>query len=223
MGTKERREREKDTTREKILSAARDLFARDGYEAVSMRKIAEAIEYSPTAIYVHFQDKQSLLHDLCSADFAKLGAAFEKLARIADPIERIRQSGRTYVRFAVENPNHYRLMFMTARAPESPEVASESVDDPDCSAFHFLRNAVAEAIAAGRFVRGVDDADLLACTFWATVHGVASLTIVKSKETWMKWPDIEALTFLTTDAILRGVLARPAELPIELVHQQEAK
>src|ERR1700760_2352956 len=105
MGTKERREREKDATRDKIMSAARDLFAQEGYEAVSMRKIADAIEYSPTAIYVHFKDKEALLRELVSADFAKLAGVFIELAKIADPIERIRQIGHSYVKFALAYPN----------------------------------------------------------------------------------------------------------------------
>src|SRR5215213_11936500 len=69
MGTRERRDREREEIRAKILDAARDLFASQGYEAVSMRKIAEAIEYSPTAIYVHFDDKADLMRELCIRDF----------------------------------------------------------------------------------------------------------------------------------------------------------
>ena len=72
MGVKERREREREETRAKITDAARELFAREGYDAVSMRRIAEAIEYSPTAIYVHFKDKEALFQDLCRQDFGKL-------------------------------------------------------------------------------------------------------------------------------------------------------
>jgi len=214
MGTKERRDREREATRELIMTAARELFVRDGYEAVSMRKIADAIEYSPTAIYVHFADKEALLRAMVSDDFDRLAREFSKLAEIADPIERIRQSGRTYVRFGVQNPNHYRLMFMTAKTPAAQ--GQEASTDPDCSAFHFLKHAVSEAIAAGRFLPDVTDADLLACTFWATVHGIASLYIVKSKEPWMEWPEIETLITVAGDGVIRGVLRDPSELPLEV-------
>ena len=81
MGITERREREKEEVRGRILDAARDLFARDGYDAVTMRKIAEAIEYSPTAIYLHFKDKDTLVRELCNADFDSLARAFQKIAR----------------------------------------------------------------------------------------------------------------------------------------------
>ena len=113
MGTSERREREKEVVRKRILDAARALFMQDGYEAVSMRKIAEAIEYSPTAIYQYFRDKSELVLALCEADFEAWGRRFFALKDVRDPVERLRRSGEEYVRFAVENPSHYRLMFMS--------------------------------------------------------------------------------------------------------------
>ena len=113
MGITERREREKEEVRGRILDAARDLFARDGYEAVTMRKIAEAIEYSPTAIYLHFKDKDALVRELCLVDFDSLAKAFQRIAREPDPLERLKKSGLAYAEFALEHPNHYRLMFMT--------------------------------------------------------------------------------------------------------------
>ena len=67
MGTKERRERERRELRRKILDAARALFVEQGYDAVTMRKIAQAIEYSPTAIYLHFRDKKAVINAICDA------------------------------------------------------------------------------------------------------------------------------------------------------------
>src|ERR1700733_6810197 len=113
MGVKERREREKSETREKILEAARALFSEHGYEGVSMRQVAEKIEYSPTAIYVHFADKEDLFHELVNEDFARLAAEFQNVPMPEDSIERIKQIGRSYVEFGIRHPNHYRLMFMT--------------------------------------------------------------------------------------------------------------
>jgi AcrR family transcriptional regulator len=80
MGVKERREREKSEIRDKILDAARELFITEGYDGVSMRKVAEKIEYSPTAIYLHFADKQELFHELCHEDFARLAQVFQSAA-----------------------------------------------------------------------------------------------------------------------------------------------
>src|SRR5215469_16493619 len=113
MGVKERREREKSETRDKILDAARELFVSHGYEGVSMRKVADKIEYSPTAIYVHFADKQALFRELCHRDFERLAQVFQGTDLPRDPLERLKRIGRTYVEFGRQYPNHYRLMFMT--------------------------------------------------------------------------------------------------------------
>ena len=64
MGVKERREREKESLRQDILDVAREMFATEGYESVSMRKIADKIEYSPTTIYLYFKDKNELFYAL---------------------------------------------------------------------------------------------------------------------------------------------------------------
>src|SRR6516225_5821051 len=101
LGTIERRERERQELRTRILDAARELFAEQGYDAVTMRGIAERIEYSPTAIYFHFKDKEALLRELCDTDFATLALKFRNIASIADPIERLRQIGRVYTTFAI--------------------------------------------------------------------------------------------------------------------------
>src|ERR1700692_2619553 len=99
MGTKERRERERDAVRTRVLDAARELFALHGYEGVSMRGIAEKIEYSPTMIYQHFKDKETLIKELCYSDFRELADALQDTLKIADPIERLRKCGEEYVRF----------------------------------------------------------------------------------------------------------------------------
>ena len=85
MGITERREREKEEIRHKILDAARELFAAEGYEKVTMRRIAEAIEYSPTAIYLHFKDKDDLVRALCDADFGRLLEAMQHRAGVGRP------------------------------------------------------------------------------------------------------------------------------------------
>src|SRR5258706_2571047 len=121
MGTQERRERERQELRSQILDAARELFATEGYDAVTMRKIADKIEYSPTAIYQHFADKDALVAELCRHDFRSFAAHFAQAAATEDPVLRLRETGRAYFAFAVEFPQHYRVMFMAARPSVSPE------------------------------------------------------------------------------------------------------
>src|SRR6187549_2813704 len=104
MAHQQRREREKEAVRKKILDAARRLFIDQGYEAVTMRKIAKAIEYSPTAIYLHFRDKKAVMEAICDTDFLKLATRFRRIAEIADPIERLRAAGFAYSDFAMKHP-----------------------------------------------------------------------------------------------------------------------
>ena len=206
MGVKERRAREKSETRDKILDAARELFISEGYEAVSMRKLAEKIEYSPTAIYVHFADKEELFHELCHEDFARLAEVFQSSAMPLDPIERLRFIGQTYVDFGTRYPNHYKLMFMTACPPtELKEEDNEIQGNPEVDAYAFLKLSVQQAIDAGKFRSGLDDAEMLSQTLWAAVHGVISLNIAKCNDNWVEWRPLKERTGLMLDTVLRGL------------------
>ncbi|MFN8095370.1 MAG: TetR/AcrR family transcriptional regulator [Vicinamibacteria bacterium] len=205
MGITERREREKEEIRRKILDAARELFTTEGYERVTMRKVADAIEYSATTIYHHFEDKDDLVRALCLADFAELLAAMQDAPMPADPIEAIRQLGRAYVAFAVRNPNQYRFMFMTPVAKE--DVQEES---PGQQSFAHLLAAVHRAVAARR-LRPVDPV-LAAQILWMSVHGPASALITLPGECWPERPASADLADEVMDNALRGLLADPGEI-----------
>src|SRR6202050_4858865 len=113
MGVQERRAREKKELRGEILDAARDLFLREGYENVSMRKIAEKIEYSPTTIYLYFQDKSDLLDCICEETLGRLVRKQNALDQaVTDPVERLRRGLRSYIEFGLKHPNHYKVAFM---------------------------------------------------------------------------------------------------------------
>ena len=113
MGTKERRAREKEQLRRQILSAARELFVNEGYENVSMRKIANKIEYSPTTIYLYFKDKADLLDSACQQTLLDLLNTLELLNRDkSDPVETLRKSGKAYVEFGLKYPQDYKLTFV---------------------------------------------------------------------------------------------------------------
>jgi AcrR family transcriptional regulator len=209
LGIKERRDRERGQVRELIMDTARRLFAAEGYHAVSMRRIAEAIEYSPAAIYVHFVDKQSLIRELCIEDFGKLAAEFVQLAKEPDPVERIRQAGHLYIRFAIKHPNHYKLMFMTDLEQQHAKDDFEGKGNPEQDAYAFLLHSVHEAIVSRQFKPGLNDPLLVAQTFWAVVHGVASLQITKAKDNWTEWASIDARARCAIDSIITGLLAQP--------------
>ena len=211
MGTLERRERERQELRTRILDAARELFAEEGYDAVPMRRIAERIEYSPTAIYFHFRDKLALLRELCDEDFGALAQEFQKIARIADPIDRLRSIGRAYVGFALTHRNHYRLMFMTPH-PEAmkPEDSRLKRGNPEEDAYAFLRATVSAAIAAGRLRAEFNDPDLVSQIVWAGTHGVVSLHIAKCKDAWVDWRDPLATAHAQIEVLIRGLSRTPS-------------
>jgi AcrR family transcriptional regulator len=207
MGVKERREREKSETRDKILDAARELFVTEGFEGVSMRKVAEKIEYSPTAIYVHFADKQELFRELCHQDYARLAEVFQSSAMSTDPIERLKQIGAIYIDFGTRYPNHYRFMFMTPHPPHEPdEEDREMMGNPEMDAYAFLKWAVQQAIDAGCFRDELTDAELISQTLWASVHGVISLHIAKGCDPWVEWRPLQARAEMMPDVTLRGLI-----------------
>src|SRR5215471_4890744 len=116
MSVQVRRAREKDNIREDILDAARALFVKQGYEHVSIRKIAEKIEYAPGTIYLYFRDKAEILERLCDETFSKL---MQRMRAIhddhSDPLDGLRRGLRTYIQFGLDNPNHYIVTFVQAK------------------------------------------------------------------------------------------------------------
>jgi AcrR family transcriptional regulator len=209
MKSATRRKQHQDELREKILDAARELFVTVGVEAVSMRKVAEKIGYSATTLYNYFEDKVALLHALCDADFGALHESFQKIRRIADPIERLRRLGQTYIRFALHYPNHYRLMFMTPRVPrDRDEGACSEIehDDPDQDAYALLRATVVEGLAARVFRKEYQDPDLLSQVLWSGLHGVASLHLIMGNDTWIGWRPVEQVAQTALDVLIRGLL-----------------
>src|SRR5262245_16980502 len=203
MGIVERREREREEIRRKILDAARELFASEGYENVTMRGIAEAIEYSPTTIYNHFEDKEALVDALCEEDFARLLVALQGRALPADPVERIRQLGLAYARFGIENPNHYRVMFMTAAKYQGHELSASGQ-----RAFGLLLSAVQDAVNAGRFRRG--DILTMAQVLWASLHGAVALLVTYDRQQFPHGPAAADLVEQVIDTTGRGLMADPA-------------
>jgi AcrR family transcriptional regulator len=146
-----------------------------------MRRLAEAIEYSPTTIYNHFEDKDDVVKALCEEDFTRLFGALSSAKLPKDPVEQIRQLGRAYAKFGMEWPNHYRFMFLTPN--KNHDLDCES---PGHRSFALLRSATERAVAEGRF-RNVDP-DLAAQVLWSNVHGAVSLLITMQPQHWPSPP-----------------------------------
>ena len=206
MGTKERREREREQLRGLILDAAREMFVERGYEGVSMRKIAEKIEYSPTAIYQHFKDKDALVREICREDSQKLTEELKSSGAVEDPMERLMACGMAYARFAVENPNHYKMLFLSQlpAAAYEGDVADFGKGEPEMDGYALLRQQV-RALAPEAFRYPGMDPDLVAQTLWAGVHGVVSLEVTQCLQGWVDWHPLEERVWTMLGAMAAGL------------------
>jgi AcrR family transcriptional regulator len=175
MGSNERRAREKESLRRAILDAARELFVEQGFDAVSMRKIAERIEYSPTTLYLYFKDKDEILRALIEEGFVLLCACLEA-ERIDDPEERLRHGARRYFEFARTQPHYYAIMFEIC--DDDFEQAIGPKPEIGTRAFGFIRSAVQDGQARGLFRTDIPE-PVLAHVIWAHIHGAVALGLAQ--------------------------------------------
>ena len=174
MGVKERRAREKEQLRRRILSAARELFVTEGYESVSMRKIADMIEYSPTTIYLYYKDKADLLDSVCKETLLNLLNTLDLLRKDkSDPVETLRKSGKAYVEFGLKYPQDYKLTFVVR--PQFQKGLGLQEGSVGEKVFNYLRTMVSECIRQKKF-RQVD-VETTGQVLWSAVHGVTLLLI----------------------------------------------
>jgi AcrR family transcriptional regulator len=203
MGVKERRARQKKYLRQEILDAASELFVRDGYESVSMRRIADRIEYSPTTIYIYFKDKAELLEQVCKETFARLVQRLRKiLEQPGDPIERLKRGLVAYIEFGLENPHQYRATFMMPILEGFDHDKYHQADSPGMQAFAFLTRGIGECIEAGKMK--AMNVELAAQTLWAGVHGITSLLITLHS---FPWVGREKVIHSTVDTLVAGLAA----------------
>ena len=201
MGVKERRAREKEQLRRQILSAARELFVNEGYENVSMRKIADKIEYSPTTIYLYFKDKADLLDSVCKETLLNLLNTLELLKRDkSDPVEVLRKSGKAYVEFGLKYPQDYKLTFVVR--PQFQKGLGLQEGSVGERVFDYLRAMVSECIRQERF-RQVD-VEITGQALWSAVHGVTLLLIDFPD---FPWTDKDKLIDTVIQTMIEGLKA----------------
>ncbi len=175
MGISERKDREKAEMRKIILDAAMELFVKEGYSGISIRKIAEKIEYSPGSIYTYFKDKDSIFYALHVEGFEKLYQKQIAAQGINDPVERLMAHGRAYIEFALENQEYYDLMFIL-REPIDFICKNERLDwTHGKRSFELVVRNISECQAAGMFKN--QNAVTVAFLFWSIVHGMVSIII----------------------------------------------
>jgi AcrR family transcriptional regulator len=173
VGVIERKEREKEEMRRKILAAALHLFLEQGFEKTSIRNIAEAIEYSPATIYLYYKDKNELLFALHQEAFLKMMAELGQVITVKDSFERLVEMGRKYIKYALENPEMYDLMFVMAAPMETLECRDEVWEDGQKS-FCMVQMVVEDCVKNGYF--GPDtNVETTSLTIWAYMHGLVTI------------------------------------------------
>jgi len=173
MAVADRKARHRASLRREIIDAASRLFVEDGYNRVTMRRIAARIEYSPTTIYLYFKDKQELFAAVCEETFSELTANLERLAATSGtPLARLRDSLRTYIEFGITHPDQYTVAFVTP-SKSAANTAFESS----------IRRRTVDAL--GRSVQACVDhgsirtpsVEWTTQALWAAVHGLTTLFI----------------------------------------------
>ena len=177
MGTKERQQRERDRLSDAILTAARELFVAEGYRNVSMRKIADRIEYSPAAIYSYFPSKDDIFFALAEEGFQKMalhiGAAVQPAT---EPLDRIRRGLWGFYEFSKAHPEYFDLMFVDRSVPSLGQ---------DFQRFEFFQATTARAeadiqacIDRGLFSKKLNPAAALH-VLWVGVLGAATIRLAQ--------------------------------------------
>jgi AcrR family transcriptional regulator len=177
MGVAERKIREKEELKEAILKAAKKLFLTKGYDKTSIRNIADEIEYSPGIIYHYFKDKDEVFHALHTEGFGELRKRMQILSVVADPMERLKAMGKIYIKFGLENPDMYDLMFIIEAPIDHVEKTVDTCWVEGDATFDVLRKTISQCMEKGHFEG--HQVEALSFLIWSTVHGMVSLSIRK--------------------------------------------
>ena len=173
MGVKERKERDRVDMKELILNSAHQLFIDKGFDEVSIRNIAEAIEYSPATIYLYFKDKNEIFHALHGEAFIIFNQFVAEVFTIKDPFKRIIALGEKYLQFAFKYPKYYTIMFI-AEAPMQCDQNTEGWIEGG-RALDGLESIVADCIKEGKLKK--QPIKPMAFTIWSYMHGMCSLAL----------------------------------------------
>ena len=172
MGIKERRQRQRETLRSGILAAAREIASTEGWRAVTIRKIAAIVEYSPPVIYEYFDSKEDLLLELVREGYAGQLRAIDKARNSSDdPEEALLDMARAWCRFAFESPDLYQVMYglggvstpTTELRKEGEKIAAT------------MAGVLTEVLVSNG--KEADDVWEKVTIAWGTLHGLVALAL----------------------------------------------
>ena len=217
MGAAERRAREREDMKTRILKAARVLIAQGGYENLTMKKVADHIEYSQMALYNHFPDKDSMLLALAQDDLvAFLNRAPRRSS--ATPIEALRKYLLSYVDFAVTHPDQYRQIFMRSGRGQviaAPETNPEFTNVPNVKGREVLVRLMELVAACGEHHASFRDVFPVSVFLWTSIHGAASLVITI---TVFPFGDPSDYAAKTVGYLLSGLIGSSTETTSKKLH-----
>jgi len=212
LGLKERQERDRETVARAILDAARELFVTLGYQAVSIRKIAEKIEYSPAAIYGYFPSKDDIFFALAEEGFRLLFSYAERPSpAVTDPVDRLRQMFLRYYAFSKDHSEYFALMFLDRTVPQISRNWERFGFISEIK--HDMVSRIQHAIEAGAFPEGTPPQSVFRIML-AAIHGVATMRLC---DRLAPGEDADALARATLDAVIIGLQAgagRDVDLPL---------
>jgi AcrR family transcriptional regulator len=186
--------------RGEILEAAERIFVECGYEGATIRKIADEVGVSSTALYMHFRDKSEILLEICQTAFQRMMATHLEIKQgPGEPAAKIRKMLEGYMAFGLENPNAYRLVFLT-RPQEASEGAQTVAQALGKQVYDGFEQTVSELGAAGRLKVATP---LAAQALWAGAHGVVALIITKP---YFHWEAPEALSATMLNGLFEGLV-----------------
>ena len=175
-----RKEDEKAKLKAKILGTAREIVIREGFGALSIRKLAEKIGYAPGNIYLYFAGRDEIAQEICRQSYTEMLAAIAQAASVKEPMERLKALLKSYADFAEARPETYKLAFM--QDPQFNEVMfrQTAIDEENGAgrrAFGLIVDALDELKQGGKIDKRANTRQL-AEVLWAGVHGVVSLKLI---------------------------------------------
>lgn len=191
----------------RILAAAEQIFIDEGAAGLSMRRLADAVELTPAAIYRYFGSKDDVIQALRNAFFSAFLFRLNEVTRgVEDPREALRVGLRSYIEMGLEKPHHYRAAFtldtIRRKTPTDAEL-QEMANQPNLRAFRQLLDGLSETM--GSLDKAPTDLETVARSLWASIHGLVLLMI-----NFPHWPrgGREKLITAHVDQIINGIYTR---------------
>ena len=187
--------------RAEILEAAERIFVAEGYDGATIRRIADEVGVSSTALYMHFPDKSAILHEICERTIEVLLERNRDIAsKPIDAVVRVKMMLEAYMRWGIAHPNAYQLVYSVPRA--AIEALAGETDDLAGQCYDIFAGVVREIAAAGRLRDGTDDS--AAQALWMACHGVVALLASRPN---FGWADRDELIRVTLSGLIGGLVA----------------